>query len=86
MQANVLDEAELWQVLDFLTFIKKWNFTESLPNLALSLKFFLTVCVSVASCECRAKLFKVETDQALSTINKIGLGQSRLSYPIAFEH
>ena len=47
----------------------KWNFTESLPNLALSLKFFLTVCVSVASCERRAKLFNVETDKALSAIN-----------------
>ena len=40
-----------WTALDFLTFIVEWDFVESLPNLTLSLKLFLTVCVSVASCE-----------------------------------
>ena len=28
--------------IGFLTFIRKWDFTKSLPNLALSLNFFLT--------------------------------------------
>ena len=31
--------------------MRKRDFTESLSNLALSLKLFLTVCVSVALCE-----------------------------------
>ena len=45
------DETEYWQPLDFLLFIAKWDFIESLPNFTLSLKLFLTICVSVASSE-----------------------------------
>ena len=40
-----------WTALDFLMFIVEWDFVESLPNLTLSLKLFLTICVSVASCK-----------------------------------
>ena len=46
----------------FLTFVRKWDFTESLPSLALSLKAF-----SHCLCFCyflRAMHFKVETDKA----------------------
>ena len=57
------DETVQWQALDYLTFIKKWSANESLSNLALSVNFFLTVRVSIASCERRTKLFKVDTDK-----------------------
>ncbi|KAG8255808.1 hypothetical protein J6590_084140 [Homalodisca vitripennis] len=30
---------------------EEWDITESLPNLMIALKLFITVCVSVASCE-----------------------------------
>ena len=45
------DEVKGWTSLQVLQFIVHWDFVESLPNLALTLKLFLTVCVSVASCE-----------------------------------
>lgn len=40
-----------WVSVDFLKFIVEWDFTESLPNLIVALKLFMTICVSVASCE-----------------------------------
>ena len=40
-----------WSVFNVLKFIAEWNFLESLPILSLSLQLFLTICVSVASCE-----------------------------------
>lgn len=45
------EEAKHWTVLQFLQFIIKWDFVESLPYHTLTLRFFLTICVSVASCE-----------------------------------
>ena len=45
------DDANNWTSLQFLEFIVGWDFIESLPNIFLSLKLFLTICVSVASCE-----------------------------------
>ncbi|CAH2296492.1 zinc finger MYM-type 1-like [Pelobates cultripes] len=46
-----VEEAEKWTALQFLEFIVKWDYCESLPNLSLCLRFFLTLCVSIASCE-----------------------------------
>ena len=40
-----------WLALDFFKFIVEWDFIESLPNLTVALKLFMTICVSVASCE-----------------------------------
>ncbi|CAH2312268.1 zinc finger MYM-type 1-like [Pelobates cultripes] len=45
------EEAKKWTALQFLVFIVKWDYCESLPNLSLCLRFFLTLCVSIASCE-----------------------------------
>ncbi len=45
------EDANSWTILQFLRFIVKWDFLESLPNLALCLRRFLTICASVASCE-----------------------------------
>ena len=38
-------------MLRMLEFIAEWDFVESLPTLSISLRMFLTICVSVASCE-----------------------------------
>ena len=63
-----------WSILDVLAFIVKWDFVESLPNLALSLKLFLTICVSVASCERSFSKLKL-----IKTYLRSAMGQSRLS-------
>ena len=46
-----LEEAKKWTALQFLVFIVKWNFCESLPSLSLCLRFFSTIRASIASCE-----------------------------------
>jgi len=38
-------------MLELLQWIVQWGFTEMLPNLTIVLRIFLTLCVSVASCE-----------------------------------
>ena len=60
--------------MDVLTFIAEWDFIDSLPNLTLSLKLFLTICASVASCERRFSKLKLIKNYLRST-----MVQSRLS-------
>jgi hypothetical protein len=69
-----LEEAQHWTALQVLQFIIKWDFVESLPNLTLALKFFLTICVSVASCERSFSKMKLIKNYLRSTMS-----QSRLS-------
>lgn len=38
-------------VCGFLQWIVKWGLVESFPNIVLSLRIFLTICISVAICE-----------------------------------
>jgi len=69
-----LEEAKHWTALQFLQFIIKWDFVESLPYLTLTLRFFLTICVSVASCERSFSKMKLIKNYLRSTMS-----QSRLS-------
>jgi hypothetical protein len=69
-----LEAAKHWTVLQFLQFIIKWDFVESLPYLTLTLRFFLTICVSVASCERSFSKMKLIKNYLRSTMS-----QSRLS-------
>ncbi|CAH2276007.1 Zinc finger MYM-type 1 [Pelobates cultripes] len=46
-----VEEAKKWTALQFLEFIVKWDYCESLPNVSLCLRLFLTLCVSISSCE-----------------------------------
>nr|XP_047143105.1 uncharacterized protein LOC124817292 [Hydra vulgaris] len=46
-----LDIAAAWTSLKMAQFIIEMDFRESLPNVTEALKLFLTICVSVASCE-----------------------------------
>lgn len=70
-----LEEAKDWSVFDVLKFIAEWDFLESLPILSLSLQLFLTICVSVASCERSFSKLKLIKNYLRST-----MGQSRLSH------
>lgn len=71
-----LDATRTWTAKQFLEFVAKWNFFESLPNLTVIFRLFLTVCVSVASCErnfSKLKLIKTSlrskmTDERLSNL------------------
>ncbi|XP_040197560.1 zinc finger MYM-type protein 1-like [Rana temporaria] len=69
-----LEEVKDWSALQVLTFIAEWDFTESLPTLSLCLKIFLTICVSVASCERSFSKLKLIKNYLRST-----MGQARLS-------
>ena len=69
-----LDNAKEWSVFDVLKFIAEWDFLESLPTLSLSLRLFLTISVSVASCERSFSKLKQIKNYLRST-----MGQSRLS-------
>ncbi|XP_077516530.1 uncharacterized protein LOC144126329 [Amblyomma americanum] len=46
-----LEGANILAALDFLTFIMEWDIVGSLPTLSLGLQLFLTICVSLASCD-----------------------------------
>lgn len=70
----VLEEAKDWTTLDMLSFIAEWDFIESLPTLSQSLTLFMTICVSVASCERSFSKLKIIKNYLRST-----MGQSRLS-------
>lgn len=76
LKAANLDSSKTkdWVALDFLKFIVEWDFIESLPNLVLSLKLFLTICVSVASCERSFSKMKLIKNYLRSTMS-----DSRLS-------
>ena len=48
--ANVPEEVTLkWSSLRLLQFIVEYELPDSIPNLTLALRFYLTLCVSVAS-------------------------------------
>lgn len=74
----IMDDAKRWSALDVLQFIVKWDFQETLPNLTVGLKLFLTVCISVASCErsfSKLKLIKsyLRTTMAQSRLTGLAL-------------
>ncbi|RUM29574.1 MAG: hypothetical protein DSY42_06210 [Aquifex sp.] len=67
------EEVYTWTVLQFLKFIVKWDFGESLPNLSLCLRLFLTICVSVASCERSFSKLKLIKNYLRSTMSQARL-------------
>ena len=71
--AKITREESLgWSSIRFLEFIIKYEPSDSLPNLTLGfLRFFLTSCVSVSSCERR--FFKLIMNYLRPTMNKARL-------------
>ena len=60
--------------LDLLRWLVKWEWMETVPNLCICLRIFLTVCVSVASCERSFSKLKL-----IKTYLRSTMGQNRLS-------
>jgi len=52
-------------LLKLLQFIQKYNLGNSVPNIVIMLRIFLTIAVSVATCEA---FFETKTDQELHGI------------------
>ena len=59
--------------LDLLQWIVKGRFTESFPNLSIVLRIFLTMCVSIASCERSFSKLKLIKTYLRSTMNQVRL-------------
>lgn len=73
--ANVSEEEALkWSSLRLLQFIVEYELQDSIPNLTLAFRFYLTLCVSVASCERSFSKLKLIKSYLRSTMN-----QARLS-------
>ena len=59
--------------LGVLQWMVKWGFTESLPNLSIVIRIFLTMCVSIASCERSFSKLKLIKTYLRSTMNQARL-------------
>ncbi|GBM10029.1 hypothetical protein AVEN_24011-1 [Araneus ventricosus] len=72
--AKVPKEESLgWTFLKFLEFAVEYELLESVPNLILALRFFVTLCVSVASRERRFSKLKLIKNYLRSTMNQARL-------------
>lgn len=67
---TTIEAANSWTTKEILQFIITWDFNESLPNLCLILKYFLTICVSVASCERSFSKLKLIKNYLRSTMSE----------------
>lgn len=65
-----VDVAGRWTAQEILQFIIKWDFSESLPCISLILQYFLTICISVASCERSFSKLKLIKNYLRSTMNQ----------------
>ena len=68
------ETVETWTALDLIQWVDKWGHETSFSNLLVSLRTFLTMCVSVASCE--RSFFKLKL---IKTYLRSTMGQERLS-------
>ena len=55
-------------ILVLLQWMVKWGFIESLPNLIIAIRIFLTMSIN-QRCKLRKKFFEVETNKELSAID-----------------
>ena len=69
-------DSDRCSALTLLQWIVKWGFNEMLPNMTIALRIFLTMCVSVASCErsfSKLKLVKTYLRSQMSDARLSGL-------------
>ncbi|KYM96678.1 Zinc finger MYM-type protein 1 [Cyphomyrmex costatus] len=62
-----------WSAETFLAWIVRWGFTEMLPNLTVVLRIFLTISVSVATCERSFSKLKLIKTYLCSTMSQMRL-------------
>uniref|UniRef100_A0A1B6DAI5 TTF-type domain-containing protein n=1 Tax=Clastoptera arizonana TaxID=38151 RepID=A0A1B6DAI5_9HEMI len=62
-----------WSTLRLLQFIVEMDFEESIPHLCLALKLFLTICVSVSTCERSFSKLKLIKNYLRSTMSQVRL-------------
>ena len=62
------------RAFEFLEFIVEYDYLESLPNIALSLQLFLTICGSVVSCDRSFSKLKL-----IKTYLRFTMSESRLT-------
>jgi len=89
IKKNVIVESQLYDVADvqftvekegslqLLQFIQKYNFENSVPNIVIMLRIFLTIAVSVATCEQRQA--RIRTGSELKPI-LAGSGLDRTAF------
>lgn len=67
-------QVENWSALDLLRWVYKWKLQESLTNFVVTLRIFLTITVSTASCERSFSKLKL-----IKTYQRSTMSQERLS-------
>lgn len=73
-EVNLNEQIANWTALDLLWWVYKWKLQESLTNFVVTLRIFLTITVSTASCERSFSKLKL-----IKTYQRSTMSQERLS-------
>ena len=72
--------------LAYVEFITEYDFSDSVSNVTLALRFFLRICVSVASCErsfSKLKLIKSYLRSTMSQVRLTNLAMLSIEHEVA---
>ena len=62
-------ETAEWKAHEILKYVMNWGFEESFPNLPITLRTFLTMCVCVAACKSHSSKLKLIETYLRSTMS-----------------